>query len=92
MFNSASVLVTDTPTLIYNSDYKCQFIIIRNADDLTVIRLGGPNVTYDTGFTLMNGEGMSLDPAQFVRDKTARLFGIASAGQSAIVEILVNRF
>jgi hypothetical protein len=91
MFAGSVVTVTDTPTLILAADWRRQSVTIRNVAASAAIKLGGSDVTYSTGFSLLHGEGLCLDLNQFIRDATAALYGIADTGQSASIEILMNR-
>jgi len=90
MIISSVVAVTGVPTLLAAADPKRDFIQVRNADAGTeIVKLGGVDVAFATGYGVPPGGTFRLDSTQFSRSSKSDLYAI-SDGTSVNVEVITG--
>lgn len=77
------ISVTSVATLIYRGDSNGTSVVVRNADTVNAIDVGGAAVTSGGGFSLLAGASVSAD--MFPGEE---IYGIAAPATTVVVHVL----
>lgn len=91
MLISKALTVGDTKTLILEADARRESVLIRNMSSLYAVRIGGEDLTYDQGTSILPEDAISLELNQFMQEAEAAVYGMCTPGQSARVEVLYHK-
>jgi len=88
MFHARVVTVTDSRTLIVEANNRRQSLLIKNPDMTDAVKVGGIDVLFADGFSILAGDTLVLGTSQFSREAKGAVYGICDTSVSIPVEVL----